>query len=189
MADSTELREALDNARAFIADSIDNGHLSSGDLGNAYGVRDEVDKALRLIPRDHSPPAGSALEALREIADMLEEDSGPAGVGNAIRIARDLLSRPPQQDDARQVVRELMEQWPGGSLPSGPLCVRAARIINAQEDDATGGGVPAGWRLVPEEPTRHMLHRMNDAVEAGGKGWWERAYAALLAAAPKGVGQ
>lgn len=40
------LREELSNARAFIQDSIENGHLSHGDLGNAYGARDELDKAV-----------------------------------------------------------------------------------------------------------------------------------------------
>jgi hypothetical protein len=31
---------------------------------------------------------------------------------------------------ATSVVKDLLDQWPEGSAPSGPLCVRAAAIIN-----------------------------------------------------------
>lgn len=33
--------------------------------------------------------------------------------------------------EARAVIRDLLDEWPEGWMPSGPLCVRAANVINA----------------------------------------------------------
>lgn len=35
--------------------------------------------------------------------------------------------------EARAVCRELLEQWPDDSVPSGPLCVRAAKVIGGSQ--------------------------------------------------------
>lgn len=69
--------EALNNARAFIQDSIENGHLVGGDLGNAFGVRDEIDKAraalLRAESREGETVFPQDVEALKAARERLTE--------------------------------------------------------------------------------------------------------------------
>jgi hypothetical protein len=79
------LQEALAAIRVFAADSIENGHLTGGDLGNIYGIRDECDKHGGAIRRaEHLVTARvPRLEGVAEAGVFHEEGAGDhvAGVG------------------------------------------------------------------------------------------------------------
>jgi outer membrane protein TolC len=38
-----------------------------------------------------------------------------------------------ERDEAREVIRGLLTEWPEDSVPSGPLCVRASRALGGGE--------------------------------------------------------
>lgn len=46
---SQDLAALLNDARFFIQDSLTNGHLSGGDIGNLMAARDSIDRAKALL--------------------------------------------------------------------------------------------------------------------------------------------
>lgn len=71
-----------------------------------------------------------------------------------------------------------------------PLAIaRVADYLRAQADAQPVPAVPAGWKVVPVEPTPEMLQAGANVMEPNGIGWYDadisRAeYRAMLAAAP-----
>ncbi|MDP3492785.1 MAG: DUF551 domain-containing protein [Hyphomonadaceae bacterium] len=57
-----EVRERLDSARAFVQDSLTDGHLGSGDIGNLMSARDEIDRAIALISNTTSAGGWQTME-------------------------------------------------------------------------------------------------------------------------------